>query len=125
MILLLLTVLKRVILQIQEKMRVEIVYVSKLKELYPEMKQLLEADGKKQVFLFFLVPKQDAICVLNRILFITWGFLCKDSEFSQLLNALQYYDSPSQDLGWFNPDHLLLRAQHHLFPLPSGGLSGA
>lgn len=41
-ILLLLRLLKKVILQIQEKIGIENARVSKLKELFPEMKQLSE-----------------------------------------------------------------------------------
>lgn len=83
--------------------------------------------GKKQVLLFSLLSTQDAIDELTGY-YLLHGDFCteiQNSPNSMSFKCLQCHDSPSQGLGWCNPDPLLPRAQDQLFPLPAVGLSGA
>lgn len=87
------------------------------------MKQFLEGGWEKTSILVFPSTKPRCNrCIKQDIIYYV-GIFARRFRFL-LSNAMQYYDSLSQVLGWFSPDYLLLQAQYHLFPLPSAGLSG-
>lgn len=87
MILLLLTVFKMAVLQMQENIQVENTCVSKLKELFPELKQLL-GRGWEETSIIILPSTKTRChrCIKQDIMYYE-GISAKDSEFSWLCHA--------------------------------------